>query len=174
MKRLTGSVTFALVALALLVAPASAGREWCAKDPVVSLNGTVVQILVAVPDAYVPAVNGAIDVRIAVPSGVETDVVFLDAGFNGHGETVNFQTSDGAVAADGSFDAGIQARVPVNQRTLRELGLPNGAVPLQVTVITNGELTWDGSLPVVVDGETTVVEGSSNGTSVSVNVQGSN
>lgn len=174
MKRLTGSVTLALVALVLLVAPASAGREWCAKDPVVSLNGTAVQILVAVPAEYVPAVNGAIDVRIATPSGVASDVVFLDAGFNGYGETVRFQSSGGAVAADGSFDVGIRARVPVNQRTLRELGLPNGAVPVQVTVITNGELTWEGDLPAVADGETTVVEGSSNGTQVTVTVQGSN
>ncbi len=174
MKRLTGSVTLALVALALLVAPASAGREWCAKDPVVSLNGTVVQILVAVPKEYVPAVNGAIDVRIAVPSGVESEIVFLDAGFNGHGETVRFQTTNGAVAADGSFDVGIRARVRVDQRTLRALGLPNGAVPVQVTVITNGELTWNGDLPVVIDGDTTVVEGSSDGTNVSVTVQGSN
>jgi hypothetical protein len=174
MKRLTGSVTLALVALVLLVAPASAGREWCAKDPVVSLNGTVVQILVAVPKEYVPAVNGAIDVRIATPSGVASEVVFLDAGFYGYGETVSFQQSGSSVAADGTFDAGIRARVPVNQRTLRQLGLPNGPIPVQVTVVTNGELTWTGDLPVVVDGKTTVVEGSSNNTQVTVSVQGSN
>jgi hypothetical protein len=174
MKRLAGSVTLALVALVLLVAPVSAGRQWCAKDPVVSLNGTAVQILVAVPEEYVPAVNGAIDVRVAAPSSVASDVVFLDAGFNGYSETVSFQSSGGAVAADGSFEAGIRARVPVNQQTLREFGLPNGAIPVQVTVITNGELTWQGDLPVVVDGETTVVDGSSNGTQVTVTVQGSN
>ena len=173
MKRLTGSVTLALVAVVLLVAPASAGRQWCAKDPVVSLNGTVVQILVGVPEEYVPAVNGAIDVRVATPSGVAPDVVFLDAGFNGYGEIVSFQSSDGTVAEDGSFDAGIRVRVPVNQQTLRELGLPNGAVPVQITVITNGDLTWKGDLPVVIDGEVTVVEGSSNCTQVVVTVQGS-
>ena len=174
MKRFTGSVTLALVALVLLVAPASAGREWCAKDPVVSLNGTAVQILVAVPEEYVPAVTGSIDVLIAVPSGVESDVVFLDAGFNGYGETVSFQAAGGTVAADGSFDVSVRASVPVNQRTLRELGLPNGAIPVQVTVITNGKLIWEGDLPVVVDGETSVVEGNSDGTQVTVTVQGSN
>jgi hypothetical protein len=171
MKRLTGSIALAVIALVLLVAPVSAGRQWCAKDPVVALNGTVVQILVAVPEEYVPAVNGPIDVRVAAPSGVETSIVFLDAGFNGHGETVSFQSAGGSVAADGSFTTTIRASVPVNQQKLRSLGLPNGAIPVQVTVITNGELTWSDDLPEVVDGETTVVEGSSNGTVVPVVVR---
>jgi hypothetical protein len=174
MKRLTGSITLAFVALALLVAPASAGREWCAKDPVVSLNGTAVQILVAVPNEYVPAVDGPIDVRIALPAGVEAEIVFSDAGFNGYGETVSFQATDASVAADGSFDVGIRTRVPANQQTLHDLGLPNGGVPVQVTVITNGDLTWPDDLPVVVDGETTVVEGNGNGTRVDVTVHSSN
>ena len=174
MKRLAGSMTLALVALVLLVAPVSAGRQWCAKDPVVSLNGTAVQILVAVPEEYLPAVNGPIDVRIALPNEVAREVVFLDAGFNGHGETVSFQTAGGTVAADGSFDVGLRVRVPVDEQTLRDLGLLGGGVPVQVTVITNGDLTWPAGLPVVVDGATTVVEGTSNGTRVDVTVQGSN
>jgi hypothetical protein len=166
-------MTLAAIALVLLVVPVSAGRQWCAKDPVVTLNGTVVQILVAVPEEYVPAVSGPIDVRVSTPSGVETGIVFLDAGFNGHGETVSFKSAGESVAADGSFTTTIRASVPVNQQTLRSLGLPNREIPVQVRVITNGQLIWSDDLPEVVTGETTVVEGSSNGTVVSVRVQGS-
>ena len=160
MKRLAGSVTFALVALVMLVAPVSAGREWCAKDPIVTLNGSVAQILVAVPEEYVPAVNGPIDVRVTLPRAVVAEVTFLDSGFNGHGETVAFQPTGASVATDGSFVAGIRASVPVDQQVLRDLSLPGGTVPVQVTVITNGK--------------TTVVEGHNNGTTVDVTVQGSN
>lgn len=174
MKRLIGSMTFALIALVLFAPSAAAGREWCAKDPVVTLNGTAVQILVAVPAEYIAAVSGPIHVQIAVPSGVQTEVIYLDAGFNNHGESVRFRTTDAVVAADGSFDVRIRAHVPVNLLTLRHLGLPIGGIPLQVTVVTNGDLAWDNGLPSVLNGETTIVEGSSIATFANVTVRGSN
>jgi hypothetical protein len=160
MMRLTGSIVGALVTLVLLIAPVSAGREWCARDPIVSLNGTQVQILVAVPEEYVSAVAGAIDVRVAVPSGVIAEVTFLDAGFNEYGEAVSFQRRGGQVASDGTFDAGIRVSLPVDQRALRALNLPNGPIPVQVTIITNDQ--------------STVVEGSSSGIQAEVTVQSSN
>ncbi len=174
MKRLTGSVTLALVALVLFAVPAAAGREWCAKDPVVMLDGTAVQILVAVPVEYVAAVNGPIDVQITLPRNVESEIVFLDAGFNGYGETVRFRSAGVAVATDGSFDIRIRAQVPMDLKVLRDLGLSIGGVPLQITIITNGELTWDNGLPSVVNGETTIVEGNALATFADVKVRGSN
>jgi len=173
MKRLTGSIALALVALVLLVAPASAGRQWCMQDPVVLLNGRAVQIFVAIPEEFVPAVNGPVSVRITVPGSVEREVIYLDEGFNGYGEDVRFQTTGAPVAADGSFDVRIQVHVPVSGRGLVGLDLPAGGVPVQVTVVTNGELTWEGSLPVVINGETTVAEGG-NRLHVDVTVQGDN
>jgi len=169
MKRFVGSLTLALVAVALFVLPATAGRQWCYVDPVVTLNGTAVQILVAVPEEYVPAVTGAIDFEISVPEGVSHEVDFLDAGFNGYGETVSIQTLSGAtVAQDGSFEISIRAQVPV------DASVPDGVIPVQVVVITNGDLTWSGGIPWVVNGEETVVEGNSSATYVNVTVQGSN
>jgi hypothetical protein len=169
MKRIVTSLTLALVALGLLAGTVGAGREWCYKDPVVTFNGTAVQVLVAVPEEYVPAVNGAIDVDFAVPAGVTHQIDFLDNGFNGYGEAVSFQTLPGAmVAADGSFDVNLRVIVPVSA------GGPDGTIPVQVTVVTNGELTWQGSLPAVVNGDTAVVEGDSNGTYATVTVYGTN
>ena len=174
MKRLTGSLLLALLALLLLAAPVSAGRHWCAKDPVVALNGTAVQILVAVPAEYEATVSGPIDVLIRVPKGVEHEILFLDEGFNGYGEAVHVDAMGGAVATDGSFDVRVRVSVPVDRQLLRERGLPGGPVPLQVTVVTNGPLAWDGGLPAVVGGETLVVEGHSAGTQLALTVQGSN
>ena len=67
---------------------------------------------------------------------------------------------NGLAMADGSFDVDIRASVDVDQRTIRELGLPGGNIPIQVTIITNGA--------------STVGEGNSNGVEVGVTVQSSN
>jgi hypothetical protein len=169
MKRLVISLTLALVALGLLAGTVGAGREWCYKDPIVTFNGTAVQVLVAVPEEYVPAVNGAIDVDFSVPANVTHQIDFLDSGFNGYGEAVSFQTLPGAtVAADGSFDVNLRVVVPVSAN------VPDGTIPVQVTVVTNGKLIWRGSLPAVVDGYRAVVEGDSSGTYATVTVYGSN
>jgi hypothetical protein len=174
MKRLTGSIALAFVAILLLIAPVSAGRQWCARDPVIALNGIAVQILVAVPEEYAPAVNGPIDVRVWLPDSVEHEVIFLDAGFNGHGEVVRFQPTGAPVAADGSFDIRVRVSVPLDTPALAGADLVGGAVPLQLTIVTNGGLTWENSLPQVQGGETLVVEGISNGTSAVLTVTGSN
>ena len=76
-----------------------------------------------------------------------------------------------SVEVDGSFTATIRVSVPVSQQMLRTLSLPNGAVPVQVTVVTNGNLVWENELPAVADGDVTVVEGSGNGTAVTVVVR---
>ena len=173
MKRFLVALPVSLLALLVMAMPISAGREWCAKDPVVDLNGTSLQILVAVPMEYVSLVNGAIDVEINTPAGVERNVVFLDAGFNGHGEAVTLGDTSGSVAVDGSFATDVTVIVPIDAAAAAAAGITSGTIPVQVTMVTNGTLTWDGNgLPWVVDGETTVVYGESNGTSASVTVVG--
>ena len=166
MKRFIVALPVSLLALLVMAMPITAGREWCAKDPVVDLNGTSLQILVAVPMEYVSLVNGAIDVEINTPSGVERTVIFLDAGFNGYGESVALGDSSGSVAVDGSFAAEVTVVVPIDANA----GL--SSIPVQVTMHTNGTLTWDNGVPNVVGGETFVVEGDSTGTFTSVTVVG--
>lgn len=123
MRRFTTGVVLALLSLLLVPLPATAGLEWCPKDPVVELNGVRVEILVAIPAEYVGLVNGPIDVAIATPRGTERTLVFTDDGFNGYGEVVRFTDLDGAPQT--SFPARITVVVPLSR---------DSAIPVQVTV----------------------------------------
>lgn len=173
MKRLVTVLPVTLLAMLLMALPVTAGREWCAKDPVVDLNGTSLQVLVAVPMEYVWLVNGAIEVEINTPAGVERDVIFLDAGFNGYGEAVSLGDNAGTVAVDGSFSTDVTVVVPIDAAAAANAGITEGTIPVQVTINTNGTLTWDSNgLPQVDGGDTTVVYGDSDGTSTSVTVVG--
>jgi hypothetical protein len=139
-RKLFVAATLAALAALLVIVPASAGVLWCAKDPIVALNGSEVQILVAVPDDLQSVVNGPIAVRVATPDGVSQELVFTDAGFNGHGEVVAFATSRGAVNADGSFNARIDVAVPADRKMLKDFGLKKGELPVLVTVVS-GDVT---------------------------------
>jgi hypothetical protein len=101
-----------LVALLLSVSPANAGWMWCAKDPVVRLDGTSVQILVAVPQELQTAVTGPIQVVISVPAGVSTELVSTDAGFNDFGETVRFVTDPNLPKIGNLFIAQVRVTLP--------------------------------------------------------------
>ena len=107
-----------LVALLLSVSPASAGWMWCAKDPVVRLDGTSVQILVAVPQELQTAVTGPIQVVISVPVGVSTELVSTDAGFNDFGETVRFVTDPNLPTFGNRFLAQVRVTLPTAAGTL--------------------------------------------------------
>jgi hypothetical protein len=136
MRRLTTALSLGLLALLILAAPVGAGVTWCRVDPIVRLNGTVVQILVAVPNQYVAAVNGPIAVDIATDRTVAHELLFTDAGFNGHGETVAFgnyvQYQPPRSLADNEFPVQIKISVPIDGLLLPVGGLP---VPVEVTVI---------------------------------------
>jgi hypothetical protein len=138
-----------VVAVLVMALPAVAGREWCAKDPIVALNGNVVQILVAVPEGMDVDVTGPIHVAIETPEDVTHELLFTDSGFNGFGETVAFESVPGKIKRDGSFKAEIDVTVPVAAEPL----------PMQVTVIT--------------DTETIVREGSTSGMTIKLMVGGS-
>ena len=67
---------------------------------------------VAVPLEYQLLVNGPIEIKVQTPRGVSRELIFTDAGFNGHGETVQFGDNTAKVNADGSFLTTIQVKVP--------------------------------------------------------------
>src|SRR3712207_239207 len=132
MRRFTLPLLFSVLAVLALALPVQAGLGWCMADPIVKLDGTQVQVLVAIPEESQPLINGPIDVEITTPRGTARELVYLDAGFNGHGETVTFL--DGGVRLSGgvggsnttSFSTGIKVAVPLSQAT---------PIPVQVTVI---------------------------------------
>jgi len=89
-KQIVTGTVFALVALAIVIAPVGAGRSWCRTDPIVRLGDTEYQLIVAIPYENVPQVDGALLFEISSPAGTEQELLFVDSGYNGYGEEVTF------------------------------------------------------------------------------------
>jgi hypothetical protein len=146
-----------LLALLVLVMPAAAGVSWCRADPIVELNGTSVQVWVAVGEEHEHLVSGPIQVTVYTPDRVRTRTTFLDSGFNGFGEVVQFRNR-GWMDRYGRFDVDIEVEVPLNSwQVRREFGMRD--VPILVQVITG-------------DGQEISVEGRSSGTEISFELRG--
>src|SRR5688500_9534927 len=115
MRRSILCLVLVIIATLLIASPASAGRRWCARDPIVNLNGNSVQVWVAIPEEYVPFVNGPIDVAFRTPAGMSRSVVMTDDGFNGLGEVVTFSDdSKSKINAQGAFTVQIWVSVPID------------------------------------------------------------
>jgi hypothetical protein len=130
-------VVFGVLALAavLQAQPASAGIIWCRADPTVALNGTEVQIWVAMPAEYQLSVGGPIRVTVKTPEGSARQLLRTDAGFNGYGEAVSFASSGDGDVNDGSFSIQVWVSVPAGGGT---------DIPIQVQIApANGDTIWD-------------------------------
>jgi hypothetical protein len=147
--RRSTALLLGLLALLILAAPASAGRRWCAKDPIVTIDGVPVQIWVAVPEEYQAYVNDAVDVKVKSPKGLERKVIFIDEGFNGHGEKVSWGEIKDENPGDGLIPVGIEVKVKFDMKRMeKEIGKQaleadlgkEMQVPVQVTV-NIGEVT---------------------------------
>lgn len=122
MRRVSWSAFLSVVVALILASPVGAGFGWCRADPIVNLNGTRVNILVAIPKQYRKEVEGPILTVLNLPRGVAGDLLFTDEGFNGHGEEVRFFNRLDAEEGD-RFSIQVYVRVPLPE-----------AVPMQVTV----------------------------------------
>lgn len=135
-----------LLALPVHSRPAHAAI-WCKSDPVVSLNGTLVDVTVAIPLDYVPLVNGPVYYEIRTPKGVVRKLVVSDLGYNGYGVRVVFGDMTGTVT-NKRFPTLVRAKVPIDKSKL-----PAGTVvPAELTVLPH-----NGSL-LVKQGTTDLVE----------------
>jgi hypothetical protein len=130
MRRLTATLV-AFLSLFLFAMPASAGWEWCESDRVLLLNGTRVQVLVAIPQDQLSRVTGPVTIVVSTPERARRSTVSTDAGFNGHGERVEFaDLNDGTGGRGGPFTALIAVQVPV------AAGAP---VPVRVAVVPEND-----------------------------------
>ena len=140
MRRSILCFVLVIIAMLLVVSPASAGRRWCARDPIVSLNGNVVQVWVAIPEEYVPLVSGPIEVEFKTPKGMSRSVVLTDDGFNGFSEVVTFSDDpESKFNATGAFSVKIRVSVPIDV-SRSDTKIKPRDIPTQVTVI-DGENT---------------------------------
>jgi hypothetical protein len=104
--------------------------EWCKKDPVVRLNGTQLQVWVAIPAQYQPLVTGPVRVAVNTPEGVARELVSTDEGFNGYGEAVTFGDIKGSIRYR-AFPTEIRVSVPIDGSRLA----PGEVVPVRVEII---------------------------------------
>ncbi len=130
--RRAGTVGIIVVlALVLNVQFVEAGRLWCKADPVVTLDGRIVSISLAIPLEYLLLVDGPTIIEITTPPEVERQVIVNDVGFL-HGSIVTFKDGGGAVK-DGRIPVTINASVSVNDAWLK----PGETVPMQITILTD-------------------------------------
>lgn len=147
MKRLVLAVFPALLIFGLLAMPASAGVQWCRTDPIIAVNGEEVNVWLSIPQQWEAAVNGPSAFTITLPSDVDREVVFMDEGLNGYGETVTFVNS--APAGDGEFTVSVFADVPLVIDPM-----PLMDVPMLLTIeLPDGQtLNFEGSSQAGVSG----------------------
>lgn len=82
-RRRVAISTFMLIvlALAITVQGAAAGRVWCRTDPVLLIDGRLVDISVSGPLLAPLMVTGPTKLEVLVPRGVDADVLISDLGF---------------------------------------------------------------------------------------------
>ena len=158
MRRLAVTLLIPCLAIITLILPADAAVKWCKSDPIVRLNGTQVQILVAIPEEYQALVNGPVAVEVSTPRSVERELIFTDAGFNGFGEVVQFTdmfSLFGIVRINKTFTTRIQVQVPIERSSLAETDV----IPVEVTVIPD-------------NASAVIVYGTTEGTTVELPIKG--
>ena len=117
-------VRHAVVGGAALLVPAmldrkgaEAARSWCRADPDVLLERTFVRVEVAVPEEFLPLVNGPAWLRFNLPSGVDRELIWTDAGLNGYGYDVNFSTAYQPNKHVKKFSVNLMIQVPISDGT---------------------------------------------------------
>lgn len=94
MKRLIISAVLGVLMILTFVVPAGAAIRWCRADPIVLLNGVEYQLFVSIPEDNVKQVNGPILFEMYSPRDTKRELTFVDSGFNGYGERVEFRDHD--------------------------------------------------------------------------------
>jgi hypothetical protein len=92
MKRFGAAFALVVLAMMMLAAPASAGRAWCAADPVAVVDGKVADIKVASSLDALFEVTGPNKLVLVVPEGVNGWFLLSDLGF-GRGYNLDVEHS---------------------------------------------------------------------------------
>lgn len=118
MRRILSAVALMAILTLLLTAPASAARTWCARDPVIAIDGQIVDIRVWSYLEMDAAATGPVQIVIAIPAGKSGKVLATDQGF-GYGYAISFQASKQLkVRPDGSYQIKVAVYAPATDKTL--------------------------------------------------------
>ena len=115
MKKMSVTTTLALL-LVLIVGStvAYAAFHWCPDDPILSIGGTKVRVIIEIPEGTQDLVNGPVQVKVYVPSNVETYVIETGDGFNGKGERVTIVPNGEPVEPGEDIAVEVEVRVSTN------------------------------------------------------------
>ena len=130
MKKMSVTTTLALLLVLILGSTVVyAHINWCPDDPVLSIGGTEVNVIIAIPKGTQELVSGPVIVKVYVPSNVEAYVIETGDGFNGKGERVTIISNGEPVAPGNVIPIKVQGRVQTND--------PEG-FPVKVTIRARG------------------------------------
>lgn len=112
MKKMSVTTTLALLLVLILGSTvAYAGFHWCADDPVLSIDGTEVNVIIEIPEGTQDLVNGSVKVKVHVPSNVEAHKISTGDGF-GHGEKVKLIRDGEPVEPGDAIWVQVEVEVP--------------------------------------------------------------
>ena len=115
---MTRTVFVFLVCLSAMVAvprPASAGVVYCKSDPVIQLNGALVDIALEIPLTAINEVTGPVVYEVVTHRSITGGIVVSDPGYNGHGMQINFKSRRWGLRAE-EFLTTVKVEVPIARR----------------------------------------------------------
>ena len=117
MRRLGTLFLVGVLALMCCVTPAAAGRVWCKADPVIKVDGQVVDVLVSSSIEMRTAQTGPIVIVITVPLGTSAGVYATDNGF-GAGYAITIQQSSSIKTTTTTTSIQVAVFAPATNSTL--------------------------------------------------------
>jgi hypothetical protein len=126
----------AAVALMLVMTAGGAGAwgiSWCQSDPVLKINGQVVDVRVSSVTEMKSLATGPIQLVVTVPTGTSTELLAADQGF-GYGYRVSFVQSDRLLKKAVGAEVQLAVYAPAS----------DGSLPVKVgfrPLSANGEFT---------------------------------
>ena len=151
MTRRFFSAFLPLLAILLLSVPAQAGLGWCRSDPILTLDGKQVQVLVYIPGEYEPLVDNPTRVEIKTPQQVSRKLIMTDAGLNNKGYDVSFSDIGDSEArmTSTSYRIWVHVKPPIKTSdivpVMVEVVLPDGSVQ---TLMGNNSVATEGYLTI--------------------------
>ena len=122
MKKTSVTTTLALLLVLILGSTvAYAAFHWCPDDPILSIGGTTVNVIIEVPEGSQDLIADLVEVKVHVPSDVEAYVIAYGNSF-GHGPEIVEFIPDGKPG-----EVKVEVLVPATER-----------IPVRVTIVTPG------------------------------------
>jgi hypothetical protein len=136
-------VMLSIMALLLGGSTAEAGKKWCRADPVVAINGHIVDISVYSYLDMQAAATGPVQIVVTLPSGMKGWVLAMDQGF-GHGYAVRFATSAKLHATKSAIQIQVAVYAPASDRSLPVIAqlTPIGAGPIAAGTASGNANAW--------------------------------